>query len=106
MMQMRWYESGGVKTLQYRQWVDTAIRAGLNWTPEQLANTSNYQWTEWTDVPTVEDPNRTEITAESVKYLREITDMPMMECKKALVACNGDVFKAAEWVRVHRGFYV
>lgn len=106
MMEMRWYESCGVKTLQYRQKIDVTIRAGLSWTPAQLANTANYQWTEWTDVPTVVDPNKTEITVETVKYLREITDMPMMECKRALIACNGDVAKAAEWIRTHRGFYV
>ena len=31
-----------------------------------------------------------EITAAAVKQLREITDLPMMECKKALVEAGGD----------------
>ncbi len=30
------------------------------------------------------------ITAAAVKSLREKTDLPMMECKKALIECNGD----------------
>lgn len=106
MMQMRWFESCGVKTLQYRQKIDMTVRAGLNWTPDQLASTANYQWTEWTDVPTVVDPAKLPITAESVQYLREISDCSMMQCKKALTACGGDMAKAAEWLRTNRGFYV
>jgi hypothetical protein len=39
--------------LQYRQKVDTTVRAGLNWSNDDLAKTANYQWSEWTDVPTV-----------------------------------------------------
>ena len=35
-----------------------------------------------------------EITAEAVRTLRERTDLPMMECKKALVEANGDQEKA------------
>ncbi|MCA8997836.1 MAG: translation elongation factor Ts, partial [Planctomycetaceae bacterium] len=35
-----------------------------------------------------------EITAAAVKALREKTDLPMMECKKALVEANGDEEKA------------
>lgn len=35
-----------------------------------------------------------EITAAAVKALRERTDLPMMECKKALVAAEGDAEKA------------
>ena len=31
-----------------------------------------------------------EITAAAVKELRELTDLPMMECKKALVEADGD----------------
>lgn len=31
-----------------------------------------------------------EITAEAVRALRERTDLPMMECKKALIEANGD----------------
>ena len=37
-----------------------------------------------------------EITAAAVKQLREITDLPMMECKKALVEAEGDQDKAIE----------
>ena len=35
-----------------------------------------------------------DITAAAVKALRERTDLPMMECKKALVAADGDPEKA------------
>ena len=37
-----------------------------------------------------------EITAASVKALREKTDLPMMECKKALVEAGGDEAKAIQ----------
>ena len=37
-----------------------------------------------------------EITAAAVKQLREITDLPMMECKKALVEAGGDQDKAIQ----------
>lgn len=37
-----------------------------------------------------------EITAAAVKALRERTDLPMMECKKALVAADGDAEKAVD----------
>ncbi len=37
-----------------------------------------------------------DITAASVKSLRERTDLPMMECKKALVEADGDTEKAVE----------
>ncbi|PZP55357.1 MAG: elongation factor Ts, partial [Azospira oryzae] len=35
-----------------------------------------------------------EITASMVKELRDKTDAPMMECKKALAEANGDMAKA------------
>ena len=35
-----------------------------------------------------------DITAAAVKALRERTDLPMMECKKALVEADGDFEKA------------
>ena len=44
-----------------------------------------------------------EITAGLVKELREKTDAPMMECKKALVEANGDMEKAEEILRVKLG---
>lgn len=37
-----------------------------------------------------------EITAAAVKALRDRTDLPMMECKKALVEADGDAEKAVE----------
>lgn len=44
-----------------------------------------------------------EITASMVKDLREKTDAPMMECKKALAEANGDMAKAEEILRVKLG---
>lgn len=44
-----------------------------------------------------------EITAIAVKELRDRTDAPMMECKKALVEANGDSGKAEELLRVRLG---
>ena len=44
-----------------------------------------------------------EITAAMVKELREKTDAPMMECKKALSEANGDMEKAEEILRVKLG---
>lgn len=43
------------------------------------------------------------ITAAMVKALREKTDAPMMECKKALTEANGDAAKAEEILRVKLG---
>ncbi len=40
-----------------------------------------------------------EITAALVKQLREMTDSPMMECKKALVEAGGDMDKAVDVLR-------
>ncbi len=39
------------------------------------------------------------ITAAMVKQLREMTDSPMMECKKALVEADGDLEKAVDVLR-------
>lgn len=44
-----------------------------------------------------------EITAAAVKALREKTGLPMMECKEALTANNGDEAKAIEWLRLKGG---
>ncbi len=44
-----------------------------------------------------------EITAALVKELREKTDAPMMECKKALTEASGDLAKAEEILRVKLG---
>ncbi|MDX3905643.1 MAG: translation elongation factor Ts [Pigmentiphaga sp.] len=43
------------------------------------------------------------ITAAMVKELREKTDAPMMECKKALTEADGDLAKAEEILRVKLG---
>ena len=44
-----------------------------------------------------------EITASMVKDLREKTDAPMMECKKALTEAHGDMEKAEELLRIKLG---
>lgn len=44
-----------------------------------------------------------QITASMVKELREKTDAPMMECKKALVEAEGDLVRAEEILRVKLG---
>jgi len=44
-----------------------------------------------------------DITAADVKKLRELTDAPMMACKKALVDADGDIEKAADLVRERTG---
>ena len=38
-------------------------------------------------------------TAQDVKTLREMTSVGMMDCKKALTECDGDMDKAVEWLR-------
>ena len=40
-----------------------------------------------------------ETSAKTVKQLRETTGAGMMDCKKALAASDGDLTKAAEWLR-------
>ena len=44
-----------------------------------------------------------EISAGLVKELREITGLGMMECKKALAECGGDLRKAEELLRIKSG---
>lgn len=52
-MELRWLVTHfGHRKLQYRQQVDTTIRAGM-WPAPDIARTANMQWTEWTDVPEV-----------------------------------------------------
>ena len=41
-----------------------------------------------------------EITATAVKELREKTGLPMMDCKQALTAANGDLEKAIQELRI------
>ncbi|MBW0454378.1 MAG: elongation factor Ts [Candidatus Kinetoplastibacterium crithidii] len=45
----------------------------------------------------------TKINASLVKELREKTDAPMMECKKALIESEGDIARAEEILRVRLG---
>jgi len=44
-----------------------------------------------------------EVTAGMVKELRDKTDAPMMECKKALAEAGGDMSKAEELLRIKLG---
>jgi len=44
-----------------------------------------------------------EISAGLVKELREMTGLGMMECKKALTECEGDLKKAEELLRIKSG---
>ena len=39
------------------------------------------------------------ITTDLIKNLRERTGAGMMDCKKALTECNGDIDKASDWLR-------
>ena len=39
------------------------------------------------------------ITAALVKELREKTGAGMMDCKKALTECDGDIAKSIDWLR-------
>ena len=55
MIQMRWYSSYNKPiTLQYRQYYNTTIYAGMP-TEKQKLETANYQWSEWMDVPEVKE---------------------------------------------------
>ncbi|MDR0880927.1 MAG: translation elongation factor Ts, partial [Candidatus Adiutrix sp.] len=40
-----------------------------------------------------------EISAKLVKELRDKTNSGMMDCKKALAECEGDLEKAVDWLR-------
>ena len=44
-----------------------------------------------------------EVTAGMVRELRDMTDAPMMECKRALTEANGDLVKAQELLRIKLG---
>jgi elongation factor Ts len=43
------------------------------------------------------------ISAAAVNELRKKTDLPLMECKKALTETNGDMDKAIDWLRSQFG---
>ena len=47
--------------------------------------------------------NKIDITASMVKELRERTDAPMMDCKKALTEAEGEMLRAEEILRVRFG---
>lgn len=54
MIEMRWYvPADGHRVLQYRQKIDTTVRAGGagTWDAASIARTADYQWSEWKDVP-------------------------------------------------------
>jgi len=58
MIEMRWYVPvTGDKVLQYRQKVDVAVRAGMDWDANSLARTANWQWSPWKDVPLESERN-------------------------------------------------
>jgi elongation factor Ts len=42
-----------------------------------------------------------EISAKTVMELRQRTGVGMMDCKKALLECNGDMEAAVDWLRAH-----
>jgi elongation factor Ts len=39
------------------------------------------------------------VSAADVKILRDRTGAPMLDCKEALKACDGDTSKAIDWLR-------
>ena len=47
----------------------------------------------------IQRSKKLEITASIVKELRERTGVGMMDCKKALQECNGDIEKSIEYLR-------
>jgi hypothetical protein len=60
MIEMRWYVPVvGNMILQYRQQYDSAVRAGMGWDANSLAQTAKMQWSPWKDVPleSEKDPN-------------------------------------------------
>lgn len=55
MVNLRWVvKPHGERVLQYRQKYDTTVRAGMFNALEEL-KTANYQWSEWMDVPVVQE---------------------------------------------------
>jgi len=57
MIELRWLVVEGVRKLQYRQKIDTTVRAGgpSTWNADNIAQTSNWQRSDWRDVPEVVD---------------------------------------------------
>src|SRR5215831_6496321 len=52
-----------------------------------------------TAAPCENDGKKPNITAEQVRKLRERTGAPMMDCEKALEACNGNEDESEVWLR-------
>src|SRR5215467_2234879 len=52
-----------------------------------------------TAAPGENDGKKPNISAEQVRKLRERTGAPMMDCKKALEACNASEEQAVDWLR-------
>jgi elongation factor Ts len=52
-----------------------------------------------TAAPGENEGKKPNISAEQVRKLRERAGAPMMDCKKALEACNGDEESAVDWLR-------
>jgi len=53
VIEMRWLVPvEGEQKLQYRQQIDVTVRAG-QWDAASVAQTANWQWSEWRDVPLV-----------------------------------------------------
>ncbi len=58
MIELRWLSTNNKqRTLQYRQKIDTTVRAGM-WSNEDIVKTANYVWSDWHDVPEVHEPPR------------------------------------------------
>lgn len=62
MIEMRWLVRPGTgvhreQVLQYRQMIDVTIRPALAgmFDSKGIAETANYQWSEWRDVPVVQE---------------------------------------------------
>jgi len=58
MFELRWHIrpgwDGPEKVLQFRAKQDVAVRAGM-WDKESIERTAVYQWSEWKDVPKVDE---------------------------------------------------
>lgn len=60
----------------------------------------------WEALRTVQQPEQQSvtITAAMVIKLRDETNEPTMECRRALYACNGNHEEAKEWLRTGKRF--
>ena len=55
MINLRWViDDKGGKRLQYRQKYDVTVRAGM-WNPLEELKTAKFEWSEWMDVPVVNE---------------------------------------------------